>query len=66
MIDQILANLCLNARGFQKRIDLFMSGYTANVMAHHGVLDIGAHFIQKPFSLKDLPVKVREALIKGY
>lgn len=41
---------------------LFMSGYTANVIAHHGVLDAGVHFIQKPFSLKDLAVKVREAL----
>ena len=33
---------------------LFMSGYTANVIAHHGVLDEGMHFIQKPFSKKDL------------
>jgi PAS domain S-box-containing protein len=41
---------------------LFMSGYTANVIAHHGVLDDGVHFIQKPFSRKDLAVKVREAL----
>jgi PAS domain S-box-containing protein len=41
---------------------LFMSGYTANVIAHHGVLDKGVHFIQKPFSLKDLSVKLREAL----
>ena len=41
---------------------LFMSGYTANVIAHQGVLDEGVQFIQKPFSLKDLAVKVREAL----
>ncbi|MFH2067437.1 MAG: transporter substrate-binding domain-containing protein [Pseudomonadota bacterium] len=41
---------------------LFMSGYTANVIAHHGVLNEGAHFIQKPFSLKDLAAKVRETL----
>ncbi|MGB3223004.1 MAG: PAS domain S-box protein [Desulforhopalus sp.] len=41
---------------------LFMSGYTANVIAHHGVLDEGVHFIQKPFSKKDLGGKVREAL----
>lgn len=41
---------------------LFMSGYTANVIAHHGVLDKGVNFIQKPFSKKDLAVKVNEAL----
>lgn len=41
---------------------LFMSGYTANVIAHHGVLDEGVHFIQKPFSKKELGVKLREAL----
>lgn len=41
---------------------LFMSGYTANVIAHHGVLDEGVHFIQKPFSRKDIASKVREAL----
>jgi two-component system sensor histidine kinase EvgS len=41
---------------------LFMSGYTANVIAHHGVLEEGIHFIQKPFSLRDLSIKIREAL----
>lgn len=41
---------------------LFMSGYTANVIAHRGILDEGVHFIQKPFSIKDLAAKVREAL----
>ena len=41
---------------------LFMSGYTANVIAHHGVLDQGVHFIQKPFTLHNLANKLREAL----
>jgi PAS domain S-box-containing protein len=41
---------------------LFMSGYTANVIAHHGVLDEGVHFIQKPFSKKDLADSVKKAL----
>ena len=41
---------------------LFMSGYTADVIAHHGVLDDGMHFIQKPFTMKVLSEKVREAL----
>jgi PAS domain S-box-containing protein len=41
---------------------LFMSGYTANVIAHHGVLDDGVAFIQKPFSMADMTEKVREVL----
>ena len=41
---------------------LFMSGYTANVIAHHGVLDEGVSFIQKPFSMKQIGAKVREVL----
>jgi CheY-like chemotaxis protein len=41
---------------------LFMSGYTADVIAHRGVLDEGVNFIQKPFSMKDLGIKVREVL----
>ena len=41
---------------------LFMSGYTANVIAHRGVLDEGVQFIQKPFSTNDFATKVREAL----
>ena len=43
---------------------LFMSGYTANVIAHRGVLNKGVNFIQKPFSSRDLGVKVRAALEK--
>jgi len=41
---------------------LFTSGYTANVIAHHGVLDENVNFIQKPFSRRDLAAKVREVL----
>jgi CheY-like chemotaxis protein len=41
---------------------LFMSGYTASGIARHGVLEEGMHFIQKPFSITELAVKVREAL----
>jgi PAS domain S-box-containing protein len=41
---------------------LFMSGYTANIIAHHGVLDPDVHFLQKPFSIIDLATKVRDVL----
>ncbi|MFA5204341.1 MAG: PAS domain S-box protein [Lentisphaeria bacterium] len=41
---------------------LFMSGYTADVIAHHGVLDEGVNFIQKPFSKSSLAAKLREVL----
>jgi len=44
---------------------LFMSGYTANVIAHHGVLDEGVHFIQKPFSKQELAEGIRRALGPG-
>ncbi len=41
---------------------LFMSGYTANIIASQGVLGDEMHFIQKPFSRKELAAKVRKAL----
>jgi CheY-like chemotaxis protein len=41
---------------------LFMSGYTADVIAHRGVLEEGVNFIQKPFSIKNLGIKVRTIL----
>ncbi|MDD3618184.1 MAG: response regulator, partial [Desulfobulbaceae bacterium] len=41
---------------------LFMSGYTANVIARHGVLDKGLFFIQKPFSREQLAANVRLVL----
>jgi len=44
---------------------LFMSGYTANVIAHHGVLDEGLNFINKPYSKQDLSLKLREILDKS-
>jgi len=44
---------------------LFMSGYTADVIAHQGVLDDGVAFIQKPFSMEDMTEKVREILDKS-
>ena len=52
----------MNGRDLSKRLlslypnlkRLFMSGYTANIIADHGILEEGVFFLQKPFSLKDL------------
>ncbi|MGO9377131.1 MAG: PAS domain S-box protein [Dissulfurispiraceae bacterium] len=41
---------------------LFTSGYTADVIAHHSILDEGVNFLQKPFSMNDLASRVSEAL----
>lgn len=41
---------------------LYMSGYTYNAIAHHGVLDPGTPFIQKPFNIQEIGKKVREVL----
>jgi len=41
---------------------LFMSGYTADVIAPHGVLEPGVRFIQKPFSRTDLAAAIRQIL----
>lgn len=41
---------------------LYMSGYTANAIAHRGVLDEGISFIQKPLTMESLAAKVRESL----
>jgi len=60
----------MNGRDLAKQVQkmypemktLYMSGYTANVIAHHGVLDEGINFIQKPFARGDLSIRIREAL----
>ncbi len=44
---------------------LYMSGYTSDIVAHQGIVEDGVHFIQKPFSLRDLAVIVREMLTTG-
>ncbi len=44
---------------------LFMSGYTDDVIVHHGVLEKGTSFLQKPFSPESLARKLREVLDEG-
>jgi PAS domain S-box-containing protein len=41
---------------------LFTSGYTADVIAHHGALEGGASLVPKPFTADDLAAKVRQVL----
>jgi NO-binding membrane sensor protein with MHYT domain/nitrogen-specific signal transduction histidine kinase/CheY-like chemotaxis protein len=43
---------------------LYMSGFTESAVMHHGVLDPGTEFIQKPFSPQALSLKVQEVLRK--
>jgi len=44
---------------------LFISGYTSNVIAHHGMLEEGTELLEKPFGRRSLLDKVRALLDKG-
>ena len=68
MTDVIMPSM--NGRELAKQLNilhpqmkcLFMSGYTANVIAHHGVLDKKVRFLQKPFTRQRLAERLREVL----
>ena len=55
-----LATRLLSLRPGMK--SLFMSGHSAEVITHHGVLEAGISFIQKPFTVQTLATKVRRLL----
>jgi FixJ family two-component response regulator len=60
MDGQELANAIQNERpGIQV---IFMSGYTDDVIAHHGVLDPDVNFIQKPITPSKLGKVLKEVL----
>ena len=72
-IDLLLTDIIMpemNGRDFAAQFNmlypdiktLFMSGYTSDVIVRHGILEEGVHYIQKPFSIKDLAIKVRKAV----
>ncbi len=41
---------------------LFMSGYSGDLVAQHGILDPGVEFIEKPFTVAALTRRIREVL----
>ncbi len=60
----------MNGKELQERVTklkpdiktMFMSGYTANIMAHRGLIGDDVEFLQKPFSVQGLAEKVRRVL----
>jgi PAS domain S-box-containing protein len=60
----------MNGRELAERVEkihpeiktLFMSGYTDNAIVHHGILDEGIAYLQKPFAPEVLARKIREVL----
>jgi len=61
----LLGGRQLAERLVQIRADLkvlFMSGYTENAIVHHGILDAGIEYVQKPLVPDALARRVREVL----
>ena len=51
--------VCTEATGMKV---LFMSGYTENTIAHHGILDANINYIPKPLTPNRLTQKIRSVL----
>jgi two-component system cell cycle sensor histidine kinase/response regulator CckA len=60
----------MNGKELQQRLErtkpglrtIFMSGYTADVVTHRGIVEAEIFFVQKPFTIRALAGKIREAL----
>lgn len=72
-IDLLISDVIMpgmNGRAFAEQLNLtrpgtkvlFVSGYTENIGSHHGQLEVGSGFLQKPFTYESLGRKVREIL----
>ena len=72
-IDLLLTDVVLRGRNGKQLADalrdngfhfhvIFMSGYTPSAIVHHGVLDEGTFFLQKPFTRTDLLKKIQQVL----
>ena len=72
-IDLLLTDVVMpvmNGKELYERIDtlrpgirvLFMSGYTSDIIACHGIIEEGTRFIHKPFEVRGLLMKIREIL----
>jgi two-component system, cell cycle sensor histidine kinase and response regulator CckA len=56
---ELVEHLCRQRAGLKV---LYMSGYTDNVIVHHGILKPNIAFLQKPFTSQSLAEKVRAVL----
>jgi CheY-like chemotaxis protein len=72
-IDLLLTDVVMpqmNGRELKEQVEalhpgikcLYVSGYTADAIAHRGVLDEGTSYLQKPFTVNGLTAKVRQVL----
>ncbi len=55
-VKEAVTHLCPNIK------TIYMSGYTADVIALKGIIEEGTAFLQKPFTINSLALKVREVL----